>query len=68
MRMRDATEVSVLDADAVALSRCTPELLLTVQSELHRAGLLDIEPVVNPKHREGEHRTRYVLPPSESNQ
>ena len=68
MQMRDAIEVSILDADAVVLSHCTPELLLTVQSELHRAGLLDIEPVVNPKHRDGEHRTRYVLPASESNQ
>ena len=67
MRMRDAIEVSILDADAVSLSRSTPELLLKVQSELHRAGLLDIEPVVNPKLREGEQRTRYVLPASESN-
>lgn len=68
MTVRDAVQVSCLDSDACGLARCAPEFLISVQSELHRSGLLDVEPIHNARHRAGEERSSYILPSSGTDQ
>ena len=61
LRQRDAVEITIKDTEAAQRSKCQPEKLQVVQSEIHRAGLLVIEAVNNRHHQAHEVRTKYVL-------
>ena len=65
LKQRDATEISVTDREAARYARCEPEQLAPVQSEIHRAGLFNVESDIRPKMQPYEFRTRYILPESE---
>jgi hypothetical protein len=60
-REKDAVEVSVTNTEVISRTRCHPDNLQAIQSEVHRAGLLIVEPAFNPKHQPHEVRTKYVL-------
>jgi hypothetical protein len=64
---KDATELSVANLEVVNRTRCHPEKLQAIQSELHRSGLVVVEEVHNHRHLPHERRTRYILANQEQN-
>jgi hypothetical protein len=67
MKEKDASEVSVTNTEVISRTRCHPEQLASLQSELHRNGLVVVEAVYNRHHQPHEVRTRYILANQEQN-
>jgi hypothetical protein len=60
-KRKDATEISTTNVEAISRARCHPAKLQSVQSEIHRSGLLLVEELHNPRHQPHEIRTKYTL-------